>query len=216
MALEYVTVNVACAMFNPHAISVHVSTTSQWLCQYYAVQYKTTDATKWQIKQTTLPPKKVLLGEIGTHFPRVKQCVLTHRLLKVRSTGFITKVNNPNKNNHAWLFTAATSQLQRKDISRLQCYSTVCLSACSKSRGLGGEEASPGETLRLHHRVAQIKVYKQRRTPKVGVKPQHRWTWAGALAAVRSLTAVSTGQPDMWQRGAEKHSPQMFPLSPST
>lgn len=37
-----------------------------------------------------------------------------------------------------------------------------------------GEGASLGVTLRLHHRVAQIKVYKQRQTPKVALGPQPR------------------------------------------
>lgn len=111
-------------------------------------------------------------------------------------------------------FTAVAGLQQAEDISQLLCYSTVCVCRCSESRGLGGEEASPGVTLRLHHRVAQIKVYKQRRSLKVALKPPCRWMWAGTPAAERSLAAVSTGQPRDVTEGRRKTlSPNVPPLA---
>lgn len=47
-------------------------------------------------------------------------------------------------------------------------YSTVFAVRAADRR----EGASLGVTLRLHQRVAQIKVYKQHRTPKVAPRPQ--------------------------------------------
>lgn len=66
---------------------------------------------------------------------------------------------------HAWLSQQFPAHCNGRANATAQ-------SACSKNRGFGGEEASPEVTLRLQRRVLQIKVYKQRRTPKVALKPQ--------------------------------------------
>lgn len=168
----------------------------------------------WQVKTTTVPPKG-FTGCTGDTFKAVRVCVLTHRLPTVRGTGFITKLwirtTTPDFFFFSFFFTAVTATTGYKSAPMLQ--HCVCASACSKSRGFGWEEVTQGYA---YIRVAQIKVYKQRRTPKVALKPQSCWMWAGTPAGARSLAAVFTSRTEVWQRGAEKHSPQMFPLSPST
>lgn len=138
-----------------------------------------------------------------------------HRLTTVWDTGFLSKVDIPNKTNHAWLFNNTCRPTAAGECGRS---SATALSACSKSRDVGGEEASPAVTLRLHHRSRKNQSHKQRRTPKVALKPQSRWMRAPTPAAAGPLMVVSAGQPEMWQRGAKKKktlSPNV-PLSPST
>lgn len=80
----------------------------------------------------------------------------------------MTKLHIINKREPRLAFTAVSDPLQQH-----------CLPAV-RTAVSGGEEASPGVTLRLHRRDARIKVYKQRRTPKVTLKPQHAGMRAGA------------------------------------
>lgn len=150
----------------------------------------------------------------GHNFPgKSWECWLqrsaAHGLPTVWDTGFLTKVDILNKMNHAWLFTTVSGLLQWESISGT-AYATA-LSACSKEpwsrRGGGITRGNVAPTSQSRKNQS----HKQRRTPKVALKPQSRWMRAATPAAVGSLTVVSTGQPEMWRRGAEKHSPQMCP-----
>lgn len=127
---------------------------------------------------------------------------------------------------HAWLFFfffyssyRPAAMRRTEEVSSCATAASAHLSACSSSRGLGGEEASPGVTLRLHHGVAQIKVYKQRRTRKVALKSRCRWNVSGGSGGCAELNDRSHWPTPRCDRGAQrkkKPSPQMFPLSPST
>lgn len=63
--------------------------------------------------------------------------------------------------------------------------------------------------------VAQIKVYKQRWTPKVALQPPRCWIWAAHRRGAEEALAADFTEPgaEVWQRGAGKHSPPNVPPS---
>lgn len=131
---------------------------------------------------------------------------MRHTPLTARAAGLMSKLHIINKGEPRLTFHSSFSP------------TATAPSACmQQSRGLGREEASPGVTLRLHRRDARIKVYKQRRTPKVALKPQHRRTERPRRRRCGARRSFPPGSPKC-DRGAQgkKHAPQMFPLSPST
>lgn len=127
--------------------------------------------------------------------------------LQFGAAGFITKIWIRTTTPDFFFFFHCNERIQ------VSAYATaLSLSAC---RGFGWEEASLGYA---YIWVAQIKVYKQRRTPKVALKPQSCWRGVDPPAGVdEPRRRFHQPSRDVTEgRRKKNHSPQMFPLSPST